>query len=84
VDDGVIHQTGDITQDQLVQNPSFVKGFMDNMYNYLQVRFDLDGNGAMLASAPDEVLKKEGFDPSTQLSTVLLFPSLMGNYKCRR
>lgn len=63
VDDGVIHQTGDITQDQLIQNASFVKGFLDNTYNFLQVRFDLDSNGAMLASASDEAVNSNVNSP---------------------
>lgn len=63
VDDGVIHQTGEITQSQLVQNPSFVKGFLDNTYNYLQVRYDLDSNGAMLASASDEAVNSNVNSP---------------------
>ena len=67
VDDGVIHQTGDITQSQLVQNASFVKGFLDNTYNYLQVRYDLDSNGAMLASASDEAVNSNVNSPINTL-----------------
>lgn len=63
VDDGVIHQTGEITQSQLVQNPSFVKGFLDNTYNFLQVRYDIDSNGAMLASASDEAVNSNVNSP---------------------
>ncbi|MBE7170881.1 MAG: RagB/SusD family nutrient uptake outer membrane protein [Williamsia sp.] len=63
VDDGVIHQTGEITQPQLVQNPSFVKGFLDNTYNFLQVRYDLDSNGAMLAAASDEAVNSNVNSP---------------------
>jgi hypothetical protein len=53
--DGVVHQGGEILDNQLLQNPQFVKGFLDNTYNTLQYRYDLD-NGAMLASASDEAV----------------------------
>lgn len=63
IDESLLHQGGEITEDQLLQNFLYVKGFLDNIYNTLGAgtvsadsRFNLDSSGAMLASASDEAV----------------------------
>ncbi len=59
VDDNMIHEGGEIFEEQFLLNPNFVKVFLDNIYNHLQSRYDLDFNGAMLAAASDEAVNSD-------------------------
>lgn len=56
VDDTMIHQNGEVFEDQFLVNPEFVRWFLDNAYNHLSNRYDVDLDGAMLASATDEAV----------------------------
>ncbi|HTE27974.1 RagB/SusD family nutrient uptake outer membrane protein [Flavitalea sp.] len=63
IDEDILHQGGEITDDQLTGNFLYVKGFLDNIYNTIgagtvanDARFNLDSNGAMLAAACDEAV----------------------------
>lgn len=56
VDDEMIHQNGEIFEEQFLVNPEFVRWFLDNAYNHLQNRYDVDLDGAMLAAATDEAV----------------------------
>ena len=63
INEDILHQGGELTDDQLTGNFLYVKGFLDNIYNTIgagtvatDTRFNLDSNGAMLASACDEAV----------------------------
>lgn len=56
VDDEMIHENGEVFEEQFLVNPEFVRWFLDNAYNHLQNRYDVDLDGAMLASATDEAV----------------------------
>jgi len=47
---------GNITEDQLWGNDSYARGFLNNAYFSIPSGFDLDGDGAMLASGTDEAV----------------------------
>lgn len=47
---------GPITEDQVWSNDSYARGFLNNAYFTIPEGFDLDGDGAMLASGCDEAV----------------------------
>jgi hypothetical protein len=47
---------GNITEEQVWGNDSYARGFLNNAYFNVPSGFDLDGDGAMLASASDEAV----------------------------
>jgi len=47
---------GNITEDQVWANDSYARGVLNNAYFYVPSGFDLDGDGAMLASGSDEAV----------------------------
>lgn len=47
---------GNITEAQVWENDSYARGFLNNAYFTIPSGFDLDGDGAMLASASDEAV----------------------------
>lgn len=47
---------GNITEDQVWANDSYARGFLNNAYFSVPSGFDLDGDGAMLASGSDEAV----------------------------
>ncbi|MDB5208290.1 MAG: hypothetical protein JWR72_3365 [Flavisolibacter sp.] len=47
---------GNITEEQVWGNDSYARGYLNNAYFTVQSGFDLDGDGAMLASGSDEAV----------------------------
>ncbi len=47
---------GNITEDQVWGNDSYTRGYLNNAYFTVPSGFDLDGDGAMLASGSDEAV----------------------------
>ncbi|MGF2410730.1 RagB/SusD family nutrient uptake outer membrane protein [Ferruginibacter sp.] len=47
---------GNITEDQVWGNDSYTRGFLNNAYFTVPSGFDLDGDGAMMASGTDEAV----------------------------
>ncbi|HSN61444.1 MAG TPA: RagB/SusD family nutrient uptake outer membrane protein, partial [Ferruginibacter sp.] len=47
---------GNITEEQVWGNDSYARGFLNNAYFTVPSGFDLDGDGAMLASGSDEAV----------------------------
>src|ERR1700712_115835 len=54
--DGTTTSDGSLTEAQEWANPDFARNFLNNIYSTLQIRFNLDGDGAMLASGCDEAV----------------------------
>lgn len=54
--DGSIPPDGAITEAQEWANPDFARNYLNNIYATLQMRYSLDGDGAMLASGSDEAV----------------------------
>ncbi|WP_121197614.1 RagB/SusD family nutrient uptake outer membrane protein [Mucilaginibacter gracilis] len=54
--DGSTTSDGSLTEAQEWANPDFARNFLNNIYSTLQIRYDLDGSGAMLASGCDEAV----------------------------
>lgn len=54
--DGSIPPDGAITEAQEWANPDFARNFLNNVYASLQSRYNLDGDGSMLASGSDEAV----------------------------
>lgn len=52
--DGSLTPDGSLTEEQEWANPDFSRNFLNNTYSTLQMRFSLDGDGAMLSSGSDE------------------------------
>jgi hypothetical protein len=65
--DGSIPPDGSITEQQEWANPDFARNFLNNVYATLQMRYSLDGDGAMLASGSDEAVN------SNQNSSINIF-----------
>jgi hypothetical protein len=65
--DGSIPPDGSITEQQEWGNPDFARNFLNNVYATLQMRYSLDGDGAMLASGSDEAVN------SNQNSAINIF-----------
>lgn len=55
-DEEVIHQNGEVSQEQFLLNPDYVEVYLDNIYNHLPNGYNLDLDGAILASATDEAV----------------------------
>lgn len=51
---------GNITEDQVWGNDSYARGYLNNAYFTIPSGFDLDGDGAMLASGSDEAVNSNG------------------------
>ncbi|GAB2816371.1 RagB/SusD family nutrient uptake outer membrane protein [Ferruginibacter profundus] len=51
---------GNITEDQVWGNDSYARGYLNNAYFTVPSGFDLDGDGAMLASGSDEAVNSNG------------------------
>jgi len=54
--DGSIPPDGAITEAQEWANPDFARNYLNNIYSNLQMRYNLDGDGSMLASGSDEAV----------------------------
>lgn len=54
--DGSLTPEGFLTDEQEWGNPDFARNFLNNVYSTLQMRYNLDGDGAMLAAASDEAV----------------------------
>lgn len=54
--DGKFSGTSDVTEDQLWANPDFARNFLNNVYASLSDRYNLDDDGALLASGTDEAV----------------------------
>ncbi|QKJ29899.1 RagB/SusD family nutrient uptake outer membrane protein [Mucilaginibacter mali] len=54
--DGSIPPDGAITEAQEWANPDFARNYLNNVYASLQSRYNLDGDGSMLASGSDEAV----------------------------
>ena len=54
--DGTLTPDGALTEAQEWANPDFSRNFLNNVYSTLQMRFELDGDGALLASGSDEAV----------------------------
>lgn len=67
-EEDVIHQGGEVLEEQFLVNPDFVKTYLDNIYNHLPNRYDLDFDGAMLASATDEAVNSNLNSPVNTLT----------------
>ncbi|WP_316783781.1 RagB/SusD family nutrient uptake outer membrane protein [Pedobacter frigiditerrae] len=54
--DGSFSGGNDVTEAQLWANPDYARNFLNNVYATLQERYNLDGDGGILASASDEAV----------------------------
>lgn len=54
--DGKFSGTSDVTEDQLWANPDFARNFLNNVYASLSDRYNVDDDGALLASGTDEAV----------------------------
>jgi hypothetical protein len=54
--DGTLTPDGALTDAQEWGNPDFTRNFLNNIYSTLQMRYSLDGDGALLASGSDEAV----------------------------
>lgn len=54
--DGEFTADGSLSDAQEWGNPDFARNFLNNVYSTLQMRYNLDGDGAMLASGSDEAV----------------------------
>lgn len=54
--DGSFSGGNDITEAQLWANPDYARNFLNNVYSVLTDRYDVDDNGALLASGSDEAV----------------------------
>lgn len=54
--DGSFSGTNDVTEAQLWANPDFARNFLNNVYASLSDRYNVDNDGALLASAADEAV----------------------------
>ena len=54
--DGSLTPEGFLTDEQEWGNPDFARNFLNNVYSTLQMRFNLDADGAMLSSGSDEAV----------------------------
>jgi hypothetical protein len=54
--DGSFSGGNDVTEAQLWANPDYAKNFLNNIYSNLSERYNLDGDGALLAAATDEAV----------------------------
>lgn len=65
--DGSLSPDGALTDAQEWGNPDFARNFLNNVYSTLQIRFSVDGDGALLASGTDEAVN------SNQNSSINIF-----------
>lgn len=54
--DGTVTPNGDVSEAQVWANPDFARNFLNNIYATLSDRYNLDNDGAMLASGSDEAV----------------------------
>lgn len=54
--DGSVTPNGDVSEAQVWANPDFARNFLNNIYATLSDRYNLDNDGAMLASGSDEAV----------------------------
>ncbi|WP_205943514.1 RagB/SusD family nutrient uptake outer membrane protein [Pedobacter polaris] len=54
--DGSFSGGNDVTEAQLWANPDYARNFLNNVYASLQERYNVDGDGGILASGSDEAV----------------------------
>ncbi|RZK58006.1 MAG: RagB/SusD family nutrient uptake outer membrane protein, partial [Pedobacter sp.] len=54
--DGSFSGDNNVTEAQLWANPDYARNFLNNIYSTLQDRYNLDGDGGILASGSDEAV----------------------------
>lgn len=65
--DGSFSGNNDVTEEQLWANPDFARNFLNNVYAQLSDRYNLDGDGGMLASGSDEAVSS---NPNAGINTL--------------
>ncbi len=65
--DGSFSGTNDVTEAQLWANPDYGRNFLNNVYSVLSDRYNLDGDGGILASGSDEAVTS---NPNAGINTL--------------